>query len=305
MKNVSETKNRCRIQFEPVRLIFYPVSPTFAVQFQGMITKIYEAVKYIQSYYMHQPTVGVVLGSGLGSFQTNMNVEQEIDYNDIPHFPVNTVEGHEGKLIFGELNGRKIVAMSGRFHYYEGYTNKEVVFPIRVMKFLGIKTLLISNAAGGLNHLHQIGDLMFINDHISLFSENPLVGINDENIGPRFPDMSEPYKSELIEKALDIAAKNNITAHQGVYAGVTGPTFETRAEYRMLGLLGADAVGMSTVAETIAAAHMGIDVFGVSVITDLGHPDNISKITHEEVLKAARESEPKLACIFSALIAQL
>jgi purine-nucleoside phosphorylase len=215
------------------------------------------------------------------------------------------VEGHEGKLIFGELNGRKIVAMSGRFHYYEGYTSKEVVFPIRVMKFLGIKTLLISNAAGGLNRLHQIGDLMFIKDHISLFTENPLMGINDENIGPRFPDMSEPYKSDLIEKALDIAAKNNITAHQGVYAGVTGPTFETKAEYRVLAMLGADAVGMSTVAETIAAVHMGIDVFGVSVITDLGNPDIISKITHEEVLKAAREAEPKLARIFSALIAQL
>ena len=254
---------------------------------------------------MHQPTVGVVLGSGLGSFQTNMNVEKEIEYNAIPHFPINTVEGHEGKLIFGELNGRKIVAMSGRFHYYEGYTSKEVVFPIRVMKFLGIKTLLISNAAGGLNRLHQIGDLMFIKDHISLFTENPLMGINDENIGPRFPDMSEPYKSDLIEKALDIAAKNNITAHQGVYAGVTGPTFETKAEYRVLAMLGADAVGMSTVAETIAAVHMGIDVFGVSVITDLGNPDIISKITHEEVLKAAREAEPKLARIFSALIAQL
>lgn len=270
-----------------------------------MITKINEAVAFIQHIYNVRPTVGIVLGSGLGSFTTEMNIEKEIPYSDIPHFPVSTVEGHSGKLIFGELSGKKVVAMAGRFHFYEGYSTDEVVFPIRVMKFLGIQTILISNAAGGMNEAFKVGDLMVITDHISLLTVNPLMGKNIDALGPRFPDMSEPYKKVLINAAKKIAADNNIDLKEGVYCGVTGPTFETRAEYKLLQVIGGDAVGMSTVQEVIVAIHMGMDVFGISVITDLGIRDEENKITHEEVLTAARSAEPKLACLFKGLIAQL
>jgi purine-nucleoside phosphorylase len=229
----------------------------------------------------------------------------EIAYNDIPHFPVSTVEGHHGKLIFGELSGKKVVAMAGRFHYYEGYTPEEVVFPIRVMKFLGINTILISNAAGGMNLDFKVGDLMIIKDHISLFTVNPLLGKNVEELGTRFPDMSEPYSKNLIAKAKAIAVAQNINLREGVYCGVTGPTFETRAEYKLLHVVGGDAVGMSTVQEVIAAVHMGLAVFGLSVITDLGIREEENKITHAEVLQAAKEAEPKLTHIFKELIAGL
>jgi purine-nucleoside phosphorylase len=246
-----------------------------------------------------------VLGSGLGSFADEIEMECEISYRDIPHFPVSTVKGHSGKLIFGNLSGKKVVAMAGRFHYYEGYSTKEVVFPIRVLKFLGIKTLVISNAAGGINRSFKVGDLMIIKDHISMLTINPLLGKNENELGERFPDMSEPYKNYLIEKSKKIAFENKIEIKEGIYAGVTGPTFETRAEYKMLNILGADAVGMSTVQEVIAAVHLGLPVFAMSVITDVGIREEENTITHEEVLQAAKNAEPKLTLIFKQLILQL
>lgn len=270
-----------------------------------MVTKINEAVEYIRSIYNTPSSVGIVLGSGLGSFTAEMKIEKQIPYIDIPHFPLSTVEGHSGKLIFGEMGGKKVVAMAGRFHYYEGYTTEEVVFPIRVMKFLGIETLLISNAAGGMNINFKVGDLMVIKDHISLFTINPLIGKNIDALGPRFPDMSEPYKKDLVSKAKSIAIANNIDLKEGVYCGVTGPTFETRAEYKLLHIAGGDAVGMSTVQEVIAAVHMGITVFALSVITDIGIREEENKITHAEVLEAAGNAEPKLTFLFKELIAQL
>lgn len=270
-----------------------------------MLNEINEAVQFIQSKYASKPLVGIVLGSGLGSFANEIEVECEIPYCDIPHFPVSTVKGHSGKLIFGTLGGKKVVAMAGRFHYYEGYSTTEVVFPVRVFKFLGIQHLLISNAAGGINRSFNVGDLMIIRDHISMLTVNPLLGKNDESLGERFPDMSEPYKNHLIKTARQIAQENNIELKEGVYAGVTGPTFETRAEYKMLNILGADAVGMSTVQEVIAAVHLGLPVFAMSVITDIGIREEENTITHEEVLAAAKGAEPKLTLIFKKLIAQL
>jgi len=270
-----------------------------------MIKEINEAIQFIQSKYFTKPVVGIVLGSGLGSFAGEIDVEFEIEYSKIPHFPVSTVEGHSGKLIFGNLSGKKVVAMVGRFHYYEGYTTKEVVFPIRVLKVLGIKTLLISNAAGGINPFFKVGDLMIIKDHISMLTINPLLGKNEKDFGERFPDMSEPYKNYLIEKAKKIALENKIEIKEGVYVGVTGPTFETRAEYKMLNILGGDAVGMSTVQEVIAAVQLGLPVFAISVITDIGIREEENTITHEEVLQAAKDAEPKLTLIFKQLIGQL
>lgn len=270
-----------------------------------VLQQINEAVAFIKSQVEGAPAIGVVLGSGLGSFTSEIKIEVEIPYSEIPHFPVSTVEGHSGKLIFGELAGKKVVAMAGRFHYYEGYSTQEVVFPIRVMKYLGISTLLISNAAGGMNKGFKVGDLMIINDHISMLTLNPLLGKNEEAFGTRFPDMSEPYKKDLIDKAITIAKAANYDVKQGVYVGVTGPTFETRAEYKMLHVLGGDAVGMSTVQEVIAAVHMGLPVFAMSVITDIGIREEENTITHEEVLQAAKDAEPKLTHIFKELIAAL
>jgi purine-nucleoside phosphorylase len=270
-----------------------------------MVKEIMEAVQFIQSKYSTEPTVGIVLGSGLGSFAQEIDVECQIEYSNIPHFPISTVEGHSGKLIFGILNGKKVVAMAGRFHYYEGYSTQEVVFPIRVLKFLGIKTLLISNAAGGINPSFKVGDLMIIKDHISMLTINPLLGKNIDEFGERFPDMSEPYKNHLIENAKKISQENKIEIKEGVYVGVTGPTFETRAEYKMLNILGGDAVGMSTVQEVIAAVQLGLPVFAISVITDIGIREEENTITHEEVLQAAKDAEPKLTLIFKQLIGQL
>lgn len=267
--------------------------------------QIEEAVREIRKRYDLKPRVGIVLGSGLGNLVSEIKVEQEIDYESIVHFPVATVEGHSGKLIFGQLSGKPVVVLSGRFHFYEGYTLQQVVFPIRVLKFLGVETLLVSNAAGGMNASFRVGDLMIIYDHISLFTVNPLLGKNESSLGPRFPDMSEPYNRELIRKAKGVAGRLGIDVHEGVYAGVTGPTFETRAEYRLLHLAGGDAVGMSTVQEVIAARHMGLTVFAMSVITDLGIREEDNLITHEEVLAAAAAAEPRLAAIFKALIAEL
>ncbi len=270
-----------------------------------MVTKIEAAVRFIRGLYTDNPSVGIVLGSGLGSFTAEMTIEKEIPYGDIPHFPVSTVEGHSGKLIFGVLGGKKVIAMAGRFHFYEGYSAEEVVFPIRVMKFLGIETLLLSNAAGGMNTSFEVGDLMIIKDHISLFTPNPLIGENSDALGPRFPDMSEPYSKQLIAAAKSIAKANHLDLKEGVYCGVTGPTFETRAEYKFLHIIGSDAVGMSTVQEVIAAVHMGMTVFAISVITDLGIREEENKITHAEVLEAAGKAEPKLTLLFKELIAQM
>ena len=267
-----------------------------------ILQQIEETVKAIRSMYSGIPKAGIVLGSGLGNLTSEIAVEKEIAYQDLPHFPVSTVEGHHGKLIFGSIGGRKVVILSGRFHYYEGYSPEQVVYPIRVLKFLGVETLLISNAAGGMNAGFRVGDLMIIKDHISFFTVNPLLGRNEPLLGPRFPDMSEPYSRDLIGKAKAIAARLGILVHEGVYAGVTGPTFETRAEYKLLHIAGGDAVGMSTVQEVIAARHLGLSVFAMSVITDLGIREEENIITHEEVLQAAAAAEPKLTALFKAII---
>jgi purine-nucleoside phosphorylase len=270
-----------------------------------VMKELNEAVKFLQKQYKHKPQVGIVLGTGLGNFVEEIEIEKEVAYKDIPHFPVSTVEGHKSKLIFGKLSGKRVVAMAGRFHFYEGYDAREVAFPIRVMKLLGIETLLLSNAAGSVNPSYKVGDLMIISDHISLFTPNPLIGKNIAEFGPRFPDMSESYKKHLIQKAKIIAAKNNYDVKEGVYVAVTGPTFETKAEYKMILTLGADVVGMSTVQEAIVANHMGLDVFAMSVVTDIGIREDHNIITHEEVLEAAKHAEPKLAVIFKELIAAI
>jgi purine-nucleoside phosphorylase len=270
-----------------------------------VMKQLNEAVKYLKKQCRHTPQAGIVLGSGLGKFTEEIEIEKEIPYGDIPNFPVSTVEGHKGKLIFGNLSGKKVVCLAGRFHYYEGYSAQEVVFPVRVMKLLGIETLLLSNAAGGVNPSFTVGDIMIITDHIGIDMTNPLMGKNIDELGPRFPDMSEPYKKTLVKKAKEIAARLNIDVKEGVYFGVTGPTYETRAEYKMIHIMGGDAVGMSTVQECIAANHMGLPVFAVSVITDMGLREHENRITHEEVLHFAREAEPKLAAIFKELVAAL
>lgn len=270
-----------------------------------MYEKIQETADFIKGKTRLNPKVAIVLGTGLGNLAEKIEVESSLKYQDIPNFPVSTVSGHKGQLIFGHLNGKEVLAMQGRFHYYEGYSMQEVIFPIRVMKFLGIENLLLSNASGGMNPYFEIGDLMIIEDHINLMGDNPLIGKNDDRLGPRFPDMSEPYNHELIDMVKSIARKHDIRYHTGVYAGVSGPTFETPAEYKYIRILGADAVGMSTVPENIAAHHMGIKVFAISVITDLGVEGQIVEISHEEVIQAATAAEPKLTKIMSELVESL
>jgi len=272
--------------------------------FVGMnaFDKITEAADFLRPYNTAQAKIGVILGSGLGNFVQEIKVQHEIPYAKIPHFPVSTVQGHSGKLIFGTIAEKPIIAMAGRFHFYEGYAAEDVVLPIRVMKLLGVQTLLLSNAAGGVNPSFKVGDLMIITDHISFATKNPLIGKNDERFGPRFPDMSEPYKKTLIEKARAIGKEAGLNLKEGVYFAVTGPTFETRAEYKMIHVLGGDAVGMSTVQEVIVAVHMGMDAFAMSVITDIGIREEENVITHEEVLQAAKEAEPKFSTVFRELI---
>jgi purine-nucleoside phosphorylase len=267
--------------------------------------KLNETADWIRKQYPSKPDIGIILGSGLGNFLREIEVETSISYRDIPHFPVSTVEGHDGKLVFGTMNNKRVVAMAGRFHYYEGYSPQDVVYPVRVMKLLGINNLLLSNAAGGVSPSFRVGDLMIIRDHISMAIINPLIGANEEKLGPRFPDMSEPYSKELMSKAKIAGKELDIELKEGVYFGVTGPTFETHAEYKMIKLLGADAVGMSTVQEVIVAAHMSLPVFAISVITDLGIREEEIAITHEEVLEAAKLAEPKLTAIFKNLVAKL
>lgn len=270
-----------------------------------ILERIAESASHLSSRHPVPPAIGIVLGSGLGNFSREISVEIEIPYSEIPHFPVSTVEGHSGRLIFGTVAGRPVVAMAGRFHFYEGYGAEQVVFPIRVMKRLGVGTLLVSNAAGGVNPDFKVGDLMVITDHISLSTVNPLLGRNIPELGPRFPDMSEPYSKDLVAMADAVASEQGIPLRKGVYFGVTGPTFETRAEYRMIRILGGDAVGMSTVQEVIAAVHMGMKVFAVSVITDIGIREEENTITHEEVLEAAASAEPRMARLLTSLIEKL
>ena len=266
-----------------------------------MLVKIQETASFIRERMQTNPETAIILGTGLGSLVNEITDKYEIKYEDIPHFPVSTVEGHCGKLIFGKLGDKDIMAMQGRFHYYEGYSMKEVTFPVRVMRELGIKTLFVSNAAGGMSPDFEIGDLMIITDHINFFPEHPLRGRNIE-YGPRFPDMSEPYSRELIAKAKSIASEKGIRLVEGVYVGVSGPTFETPAEYRMYRTMGGDAVGMSTVPEVIVARHCGIRVFGMSVITDLGVEGKIVEVTHEEVQAAADKAQPFMTEIMRELI---
>lgn len=266
-----------------------------------MLEKIQETAAFLKAKMQTHPKTAIILGTGLGSLVHEITDKYEISYKDIPNFPLSTVEGHSGKLIFGKLGGKDILAMQGRFHFYEGYSMQQVTFPVRVMRELGIKTLFVSNAAGGMNPNFEIGDLMIITDHINLFPEHPLRGKNID-YGPRFPDMSEAYSRELIAKALEIAKEKGIKVQQGVYVGTQGPTFETPAEYKMFHILGGDAVGMSTVPEVIVANHCGIKVFGVSVITDLGIEGQIVEVSHEEVQKAADAAQPRMTTIMKELI---
>lgn len=263
--------------------------------------KIKETARYLQTKITSTPRTAIILGTGLGSLVEEITDRTEVRYEDIPHFPVSTVEGHSGRLIFGKLGGREIMAMQGRFHYYEGYNMQEVTYPIRVMRELGIDTLFVSNASGGTNPSFSIGDLMIITDHINLFPEHPLRGRNIP-YGPRFPDMSEAYDRELIARADAVATELGIKVQHGVYLGTQGPTFETPSEYRMFHRLGADAVGMSTVPEVIVARHCGIRVFGISVVTDLGVEGKIVEVSHEEVQLAADAAQPKMTAIMRTLI---
>lgn len=268
----------------------------------NLLQKIKNAADFIRQKTGFKPSIGIILGSGLGDLVKQLQIHDSISYKDIPHFPVSTVAGHSGKLVLGTLNGKKVAVLQGRFHFYEGYSMQEVVFPVRVLKYIGVETLLLTNAAGGLNPVIKIGELMVISDHINLQILNPLIGKNEEELGPRFPDQHAVYDKKLIQQALDIAASNKIICHSGVYVGTPGPTFETPAEYKFMRIIGGDAVGMSTVPEAIAARHANMRIFGISVITDEGNPDTPIKVSHEEVLQAATAAEPRLTLVLKELI---
>jgi len=270
-----------------------------------LFDKITTAADFVRERSETPPVAGIILGSGLGGLAEGIAVEASIPYSEIPFFPVSTVKGHSGQLILGTLRGKQVVAMAGRFHYYEGYSMTALTFPVRVMKALGVSTLLVSNAAGGMNPAFAVGDMMIITDHINLMPDHPLRGANDERLGPRFPDMSEPYDRRLIALAEQIGALKQWRVQHGVYAGVPGPSFETRAEYSYLHRIGADAVGMSTVPEVIVAVHAGMKVFALSVITDLGIRAEENTITHEEVLEAAAAAAPRVRGLFEELVAEM
>ncbi|WP_426094961.1 purine-nucleoside phosphorylase [Flavobacterium sp. DSR2-3-3] len=267
-----------------------------------MWEKVQQTVSYIKERIDFKPEYGVILGSGLGSFTDEMQVKFTLPYNEIPNFPVSTVQGHKGALVFGTIGEKKVVAMQGRFHYYEGYSMTEVTFPVRVMKFLGVEKLVVSNASGGVNPSYKVGSVVMITDHINMTPEHPLRGKNDERFGPRFVNMSEPYSRKMIAKVTELAKELNIEVHEGIYLGLQGPTFETLAEYKMVKILGADCVGMSTVPEVIVARHMDLETFGISVITDMGNEESIGTISHDEVLEAAKEAEPKVRNLIRELI---
>lgn len=268
-------------------------------------TQINEAIAFLRTKTQSVPTVGIILGTGLGGLVKEIAIETVVEYADIPHFPLSTVESHQGKLIFGTLGGKTIVAMQGRFHYYEGYSMWQVTFPVRVMKFLGVETLLISNAAGGMNPLFTKGDIMLITDHINLLGDNPLIGHNDNDLGPRFPDMTEPYTQELIALAEKVALDLKIRLQKGVFVAVSGPNLETRAEYRFLRGIGADVVGMSTVPEVIVAVHQSMRVLGFSIMTDECFPDALKPVSLQEVIAVANAAEPKLTSIMKEVVARM
>lgn len=267
-----------------------------------MLEKIKATANYIKERIKARPEIGIILGTGLGGLVNEIDIIDSIPYNEIPDFPVSTVQGHAGRLIYGKLGEKEVLAMQGRFHYYEGYNMKEVTFPVRVLKMIGITHLFVSNASGGLNPKYIVGEIVIINDHINFFPEHPLRGKNISELGPRFPDMSRCYDERLRNKARLIALENSLTVKEGVYVGVSGPTFETPAEYKMFRILGADIVGMSTVPEVIVACHMGLKVFGISIVTDSGVPGEIVEITHEEVQEVAMKAEPKMTLIMRKLI---
>ena len=269
-----------------------------------MWNKVQETVNYIQSKTNFTPEYGVILGSGLGSFTNDIKIEHTLPYTEIPNFPVSTVEGHKGALVFGTIGTKKVVAMQGRFHFYEGYDMKEVTFPVRVMKYLGIQKLIVSNASGGVNPNYKVGSIVILKDHINMMPEHPLRGKNDDRFGPRFVNMSEPFSKKMMAKAKEIAITLKIEVQDGIYLGLQGPTFETLAEYKMVKNLGADCVGMSTVPEVIVARHMDLETFGLSVITDMGNEDSIETITHAEVLEAAQKAEPHVRNLIKELIIQ-
>lgn len=272
---------------------------------EKMLEKINETAQYLINRTGASPCVGIILGTGLGGLVKEIEAEHVVPYEEIPNFPISTVEGHSGKLIFGKLGSKSVMAMQGRFHYYEGYNMKEVTFPVRVMKALGMNDLIVSNASGGVNPDYEIGDLMILNDHVNLFPTNPLMGKNYPELGPRFPDMSEAYDKALVAKAQEIAAANGIEVQTGIYAGLSGPCLETPAEYMYVRNIGADTVGMSTVPEVIAGRHGGMRCFAVSIITDLGVPGKIVKVTHEDVIEVAAKAEPKMTLIMKELISSL
>nr|WP_315182373.1 purine-nucleoside phosphorylase [uncultured Flavobacterium sp.] len=267
-----------------------------------MWDQVQETVSYIKNKTNFIPEYGVILGSGLGSFTEDLQIEYTLPYDTIPNFPVSTVQGHKGALVFGTIGDKQVVAMQGRFHFYEGYSMKEVTFPVRVLKYLGITQLIVSNASGGVNPEYKVGSIVLIKDHINMAPEHPLRGKNDERFGPRFVNMSEPYSKKMIAKVKEIALDLNIEVHDGIYLGLQGPTFETLAEYRMVKILGADCVGMSTVPEVIVARHMALETFGISVITDMGDEKSITTISHDEVLDAANKAEPKVRRLIRELI---
>ncbi len=267
-----------------------------------MLEKLKETAEFLGRYADQPFEWAVILGTGLGDLVTEIDVRHRIPYSQIPHFPVSTVEGHSGEMIFGYLGGKYIMALNGRFHYYEGYPMDKVTYPVRVMKLMGIRRLVVSNAAGGINPAHRIGDIMIINDHINMIPEHPLRGKNIDELGPRFVDMKDAYNPAMIRRAKEIAAENGIEVCEGVYLALQGPTFETQAEYLMVSRLGGDAVGMSTVPEVIVARHMGIEVFGVSIITDLGLPGKMANVSHEEVQAVGRTATPKVMKIVKELI---
>lgn len=264
-----------------------------------------KSIHYITAKTGFKPEIGIILGSGLGGLTDKIQVEHTLEYSEIPDFPVSTVKGHGSKMIFGTLGGKRVVAMQGRFHFYEGYSMREVGFPVRVLKALGIRLLILSNASGGVNPDFKVGDLMILDDHINLMGVNPLIGPNDDTLGPRFPDMSYPYDRSMIATGMSIAQKHGFRCHKGVYTAVTGPCFETRAEYKYIRTIGADAVGMSTVPEVITARHMDLPCFAISIITDLGGSDEPEAITHEEVLRVAGEAEVRMTTLIMELIASV
>jgi len=268
-----------------------------------MWEQVQETVTYIKSKTAgFTPDYGVILGSGLGSFTDDIQIQFTLPYHEMPNFPVSTVEGHKGALVFGTIGNKNVVAMQGRFHFYEGYDMKQVTFPVRVIKFLGANKLVVSNASGGVNPNYKVGSIVILKDHINMMPEHPLHGKNDERFGPRFLNMSEPFSRAMMNKAKELAATLQIEIHDGVYMGLQGPTFETLSEYRMVKILGADCVGMSTVPEVIVARHMDMEVFGISVITDMGDEANIEEVNHQEVLKAAEKAEPQVRALIKELI---